>query len=199
MRRSSPCFLLIPLLLLAAGCSKPRLIYDVDPSFRTTRFQTVAPDPRKDLVLIRDGLRPLNPDLHLKAALAELAMRSYQPAPATEADLWVAVYVLVGGPQNEGQKGPARASHGEGAGGGHRGGGRGGAGGGGKEGARSPGSTGEPRGTFTVIVQLQDRKSGQSVWHGEANLNHQDKGSDGGPLSIEEAVHQLLRPLPSRP
>ena len=97
---------LIPLLFVALGCSKPRFVYDVDPAFRTGSYRTMASDPRKDRIVIREGMRPLNPELHLKAALAELETKKYQRASAAEADLWVAVYVLMSG-RPEGDRGGA--------------------------------------------------------------------------------------------
>jgi hypothetical protein len=179
------------LILVALGCAKTRLAYDVDPAFPSTSYKTVAPDPRKDRVIIREGMRPLNPDLHLRAALTELAARNYQAVPPPEADLWVSVYVLIGAPPDG-----KSAAHREGSGEGHRGSGRGSkANGGAPDGGREGGA----RGTFSVIVQLEDRKTGLPVWHGEANFDHKDKAADGGPLTIEEAVHQLLQPLPERP
>jgi hypothetical protein len=185
---------LIPIsLVLVVGCAKPRFTHDVEAGFRPGAYQTVAVDPRRDRILIRDGMRPLNPDLHLKAVLAELDSRSYRPAPAAEADLWIAVYVLMGA--QEGNHGGASSpAHREGSGEGHHG-GRSGAG----TGATPAGGEAGPRGTFTIIVQLEDPKTGLPVWQGEANLDHQAKALDGNPLSIEEAVHELMRPLPARP
>ena len=180
---------------MALGCARPRFSYDVDPAFPTGPYRTIAADPRRDRILIREGLRPLNPELHLKAVLAELEARRYRPAPSGEADLWVAVYVLVGGP-SEGKGGSGKPSHREGSGEGHRGGARGGAGTGAPPAAGREGGT---RGLFTVIVQLEDRQTGLPVWQGEARLDHEAKTADGGPLSIEEAVRQLLQPLPTRP
>jgi hypothetical protein len=182
------------LILAALGCAGPRLVYDVDPTFRSAQYRTVAPDPRSDRVIIREGMRPLNPELHLKAALAELATRSYQVVPAPQADLWVATYVLMGASPG-GRGGSEGAAHKEGSGEGHRGGGHGGSG---TKGNPPSGIEGRSSGSFKVIIQFQDRKTGQTVWHGEATLDHKDKSTDGGPLTIEEAVHQLLEPLPAR-
>jgi hypothetical protein len=170
------------------GCSKPRCIYEVDPAFRT-----VAPDPRKDRIFIREGMHPLNPDLHLKAVLIELASRNYGTAPVAEADLWVMVYVLVRGRPEGIKEGSNKPSHRKVTEGSQRGRGRSGAGGGGAA------SAGGVKGDFTVIVQLQDRKSGLPVWQGEATFDPQQKGPDGGPLSTAEAVRELLQPLPARP
>jgi hypothetical protein len=182
------------LLMAALGCASHRLVYDVDPAFRTAQYRTVAPDPRTDRVIIREGLRPLNPELHLRAALAELAARNYQAVPAPQAYLWVAAYVLLGA-SSGGHGGSEGAAHREGAGEGHRGGGHGGSG---AKGNALPGAESRSSGSFKVIIQLQDRKTGQTVWHGEATLDHKDRAADGGPLTIEEAVHQLLQPLPGR-
>src|ERR1035438_1160793 len=87
--------LVITLLFVAPGCSKPRFIYEVDSAFRTGLYGSVAPDPRRDRIVIREGMRPLNPDLHLKAVMNELKSRNYQTATDSTADLWVAVYVLM--------------------------------------------------------------------------------------------------------
>jgi hypothetical protein len=157
----------------------------------------MAPDPRKDLILIREGLRPLDPGLHRKAVLAELEARNYRSAPPAEADLWVAVYVLAEAPP-EGRGGDsAKAKHREGTGEGQRGGGRGGRGG--REAGTPREAMAGPRGKLTVIVQLQDRKTELPVWQGEANLDPKDRAADGGPITIEEAMRQLLQPLPVRP
>jgi hypothetical protein len=187
--RPPSLLLLIPLALAVLGCSKPRFSYDIAPAFRTGSYRTVAQDPRRDRIVIREGLRPLNPELHLRAVLAELAARNYRLSPNAEADLWVAVYVLLGGSPEGAGDGAAHARH-EGSGEGRRGGARGGAGTGGAPAAR---------GKFTLIVQLEDRQTGLPIWQGEANLDHTDKAPDGTPLSIEAAVHQLLQPLPMRP
>jgi len=186
----------ILLTLLAAGCAHPKFAYDVDPTFQSGHYTTVAPDPRKDRILIREGMRPLNPDLHLQAVQAELASRKYRLVPAAEADLWVAVYVLTGGRPEGGGSPAGKGSHRSGGGEGHRRGGRGGPEGGGDA---TPDRDGGSRGTFTVIVQFQDRRSGLPVWQGEANLDHREKGPDGRPLGIDAAVQALLRPFPTRP
>lgn len=178
-------------LLLAFGCGQPRFVYDVGPSFRAGTYQTVAVDPRKDRIVIREGMRPLNPELHLQAVLAELDTRKYHPMAAPAADLWVSVYLLIGTASGEHRGGPAKSSHAEGTGGGRHGGGRGGSGMSGKGEGESKG-----RGGMTLIVQLEDRKKGLPVWYGEATFDATDKGRNGGPLSIEEMVHQLLLPLP---
>jgi hypothetical protein len=188
--------LCIPPLILALGCGKPRFAYEVDPVFRSGAYQTVAADPRTDRVFIREGMRPLNPELHLRAVLSELEARHYRPAHAQEADLWVATYFLVPGRPEGGRGGPARASHSEGPGGGRHGGGHGGSGGG-RPSAGDPDMGGH--GTFTLIVILLDRRTELPVWQGEANLNDRDKDSNGAPLSVETAVHQLLSPLAARP
>lgn len=196
MRLSSPRSLLVlPLLLVAAACAKPRFAYEVDPAFRAASYGSVAPDPRKDRIVIREGMRPLNPDLHLKAVLTELELRRYRTVVPSAAELWVGVYILMGaGP--EARNGRASSPHKEGSGESHHGGGRGGAGAGG---APPTGQGGNAHRNFILIIQLEDPKSGLPVWQGEANLSHQDRGPDGTPLSIEEAVHQLLQPLPARP
>lgn len=191
-----PWSLPILLALAALGCADPKFAYDVDPAFQPGQYATVAPDPRKDRILLREGMRPLNPDLHLQAVQAELAVRKYRLVPAAEADLWVAVYVLTGGRPEGGGSQAGKGSRRSGGGEGHRGGGRGGPDGGGDAIAERDGGS---RGTFTVIVQFQDRRVGLPVWQGEANLEHREKGPDGRPLSIEAAVHRLLRPFPARP
>lgn len=183
----------IPLLFAALGCAKPRFTYHVDEAFRTRAYRSMAPDPRRDRIVIREGMRPLNPDLQLQATLAELEKRRYLRASTSEADLWVAVYVLMSG-QPEGTRGGS-TSHREGAGGGHRG-GRGGAGTGGSP---EPGIPDKALSTFTVIVQLEDRKTGLPVWHGEANIHPKDTDADGRPLGIDGALHQLLQSLPALP
>jgi hypothetical protein len=199
---TSPWSLLIPLVLLMPGCSKPRFTYEVDGSFRNTGYRTVAMDPRRDRVFIREGMRPLDPSLHVQAALAELMARNYQRVAASEADLWVAVYVLTEAPSEGGKGSSTKGGHREGSGEGRHGGGRGGTGGGGKE-ASSPHEAGNAsRTNFTLIIQLHDRKSGLPVWQGEARLSHKDLASEGKPLSPEESVRQLLQPLqplPNRP
>lgn len=196
MRSTPPWSWLHPLTLLAAaGCAHPRFVYDVDPAYQSGHYATVAPDPRRDRILIREGMRPLNPDLHLQAVQAELVARKYRLVPAAEADLWVAVYVLTGGRPEGGGNHPGKGSH-RGGGEGPRGGGRGGPEAGGDAAAEREGSA---RGTFTIIVQLQDRRSGRPVWQVEANLDHREKAPDGRPLSIEQAVQQLMRPLPAQP
>jgi len=183
----------IPVLFMALGCAKPRFVYEVDSTFQSASYKSVAPDPRKDRIVIREGMRPLNPDLHLNAVLNELESRNYRIAAAA-ADLWVAVYVLMRGAPEGTKVGSASPSHKEGSGGGHRAGGRGAAGGG----PSLTGNGGDANGHFLVIVQLEDRKTGLPVWQGEANLSAEDKAPDGVPLSIEAAVHQLLQPLPAR-
>ena len=180
----------LPLLLLAAACSKPKVVYEVDPAFPKAAYQSLALDPRKDLVIIREGLRPLDPTSPRQAALAELRDRKYQAVPATEADLWVTVFLLARGgePRAEGPK------PGGGEGGGRHGGKGGGRGGkGGQEGG-APGG-GAARG-LTLIVQLQDRKAGRTVWQGERVLDGREQAADGRPLSLEAALHELLQPLP---
>ena len=82
------------LLLLAAACSKPKVVYEVDPDFPKASFHTLALDPRKDLVIIREGLRPLDPAESRQVVLSELRSRRYQAVPAPEADLWVTVFLL---------------------------------------------------------------------------------------------------------
>jgi len=196
MRSTNHWFLLILLAMGASGCSHPTFTYDVAPAFRASTYATVAPDPRKDRILIREGMRPLNPQFHLQAVQAELATRHYRIAPAAEADLWVAAYVLTGGRPEGGARHTGKGSHRSGGGEGPRGGGRGGPEGGGDAAVERDGGS---RGTFTVIVQFQDRRSGLTVWQGEANLDHREKGPDGRPLSIEAAVQALLRPFPARP
>ncbi|NWJ39666.1 MAG: hypothetical protein HXX12_01695 [Geothrix sp.] len=191
-----PWSLPILMAMAALGCASPKFAYDVDPAFQARSYATMAPDPRKDRILIREGMRPLNPELHLRAVCAELEGRKYRSAPAAEADLWVAVYVLTGGRPDGGGNHGAKGSPRSGGGEGHRGGGRGGPDGGGDP---AGGRDGGSKGNFVVIVQIQDRRSGLQVWQGEANLDHREKGSDGRPLSIEAAVHQLLQPLPARP
>lgn len=196
MRPTNPWPLTILLAVAAFGCSHPKFTYDVDPAFRSESFATMAPDPRKDRILIREGMRPLNPALHLQAVQAELATRKYRLVPAAEADLWVAVYVLTGGRPEAGGGHAGKGSQRSGGGEGRRGGGRGGSEGGGDA---NPDREGGSRGSFAVIVQIQDRRSGLTVWQGEANLDHREQGPDGRPLSIEAAVHQLMRPFPARP
>jgi hypothetical protein len=186
------CFILI---LLALGCVKPRIAYQVDAAFQSSSYRTMAPDPRKDRIVIREGMAPLNPELHLQAVLTELASRNYRPAPASEADLWVAVYVLMGNPAG-GKDRSVSSSHREGAGEGPRGGKRSSPGTGG---ASTAARAGGARGTFTIIVQLEDRKTDVTVWQGEANLDPNEKTPDGRPLSLEEVVHQLLQPLNALP
>ena len=185
----------IPLLFLALGCAKPRFIYEVDSAFRSGSYGSVAPDPRRDRIVIREGMRPLNSDLHLKAALKELESRNYQTVEASAADLWVAVYVLMKAAPKGSKGGATSSPHKEGSSEGHRAGGRAGAGGG--EPA-SVGKGGDLNWNFLVIVQLEDRKTGLPVWQGEANLSAKDKSPDGVPLSIEAAIHQLMLPLPAR-
>jgi len=196
MRSTNPWSLAILLAMGAGGCSHPTFTYDVAPAFRAGSYATVAPDPRKDRILIREGMRPLNPDLHLQAVQAELATRSYRIVPATEADLWVAVYVLTGGRPEGGRSHAGQGSPRSGSGEGHRGGGRGGPERGGDAAMERAGGS---RGTFTLIVQFQDHRSGLTVWQGEANLDHREQGPDGRPLSIEAAVRSLLEPFPARP
>jgi hypothetical protein len=191
---------LIPLILAPLACSKPQFAYDVDATFQQASYQTVAPDPRTDRVFIREGLRPLDPSLHRRAVLAELEARNYRPVPPEASDLWVNVVVLMqAGPGGHGEGSPS-GSRREGSGEGHRGGGgRGGMGGGtskaGKEGG-GPRADFGPRGGLTVIVQLEDRKTGRVVWQGEVDPGPKEQTPDGKPPSIEATVHQLLQPLP---
>jgi hypothetical protein len=194
MKPAKPWHLLIPLMLLLTGCANPKYSYEVDEGFRRTAYGTMAPDPRTDRTLIWEGKRPLDPSLHLQAVLMELEARKYRLVAASEADLWVDVHVLTEARNNGGQGGTGKPGRKEGAGGeGRRGGGRGAASTGSAEGL------GEPRGVFTVIVQLHDRRKGLPMWQGEARLGHKDLGSDGKPLTPGEAVHLLLQPLPARP
>ncbi|WLT33380.1 hypothetical protein [Geothrix sp. PMB-07] len=185
--------LLFPLLLLAWGCGGTRLVYDVDPSFANSSQRTVAPDPRRDRMVIREGMRPLNPELHLKAALTELETRHYLQANPDEADLWLSAYILIPGAPEGQARGP---EHREGGGEGRHGGGRGGAG---RSGGSQPSHEGKGHSTLLLIIQLQDRKTGQRVWHGEMSIDPKDKDAEGRPLGIEAAVHRLLQPLPARP
>jgi hypothetical protein len=152
MRLTSPVpFLCFPLLLMTFGCGKPRFDYEVEPTFRTGAYLTVAPDPRKDRILIREGMRPLNSDLHLKATLTELETRHYRMAPAPQADLWVTAYLLIPGRPEGASGGKLKGSHSDGSGGGRHGGGHGGSGGG------HPSASGQAeggQGKFTVIVVL---------------------------------------------
>ena len=177
------------LLLLASACSKPKVVYEVDPDFPKVAFRTLALDPRKDLVIIREGLRPLDPAGSRQVVLAELRSRKFQAVPAPEADLWVTVFLFA--PANELRvEGP---KPGGGEGGGHHG-GKGGKGGkGGLEG--TPQGGGGSRG-LTLIVQLQDRKANRTVWQGERVLDGREQDADGRPLSLEAALHDLLQPLP---
>lgn len=198
MRHTTRILLLVPLFVTLGGCGRPRLVYDVDASFRTRSYRTVAPDPRRDRIFIRDGMHPLNPELHLKATMAELAERKYRPVTPEEADLWVSVYVLMGGQAGGGRGGSDRAPHAEGAGEGHRRGGRGGSGMGGPPPSVSGREGGAPS-DITAIVILEDRNTGRPIWHGEVTLGPKDKDTEGRPLGIEAAVHQLLQPLPSLP
>ena len=177
------------LLLLAAACSKPKVVYEVDPDFPKASFHTLALDPRKDLVIIREGLRPLDPAESRQVVLSELRSRRYQAVPAPEADLWVTVFLL--GRSAEPRAGGAKPGGGED--GGHHG-GKGGKGGkGGLDGG--PLGGGGSRG-LTVIVQLQDRRAGRTVWQGERILDAKEQAPDGRPLSLEAALHELLLPLP---
>jgi len=198
MRLPNRWCLTLPLLLLMPACSKPRYTYDVDAAFRPDSYRTMAADPRTDRILIREGMRPLNPSLHLQAVLVELEARHFKPAAPAEADLWVAVYVLTEGSLAGGRGGAGKAEPREGSGGGRHGGGRGAAGGG-REAGSPKAFTGGGHGAFTIVVQLQDRKTGESVWQGSANLDPREPGPDGRPLSPEEAVRQLLKPLPAQP
>lgn len=185
--------ILTPILTLS-GCAKPRFAYEVDPSFSAAARRTVAMDPRKDLVLIREGQRPVDPGEFPQAVLAELAARRYQVAPPEAAELWVAVYVFA-----DGAPGGRRAEPGGGGGkGGRSGGGRRGGGEGHRplsqgEARPEPGARGGP--ARTVIVQLQDRKTGLPVWQGTANLEP-SRPEDSAPRSPRELIQQLLKPLP---
>ena len=176
------------LLLLAAACSKPKVVYEVDPDFPKARFHTLALDPRKDLVIIREGLRPLDPAGSRQLVLAELRSRNYQAVPAPEADLWVTVFLLgrSAEPRAEGTK------PGGGEGGGHHG----GKGMGGKSGMEGSPQSGVGARGLTLIVQLQDRRGGHTVWQGERILDGREQAADGRPLSLEAALHELLQPLP---
>jgi hypothetical protein len=61
------------------------------------------------------------------------------------------------------------------------------------------GTDGNARRNFIRIFQLEDARTGLPIWQGEATLGINDKGPEGAPLSIEEAKHQLMLPLPARP
>ena len=52
---------------------------------------------------------------------------------------------------------------------------------------------------FDKQCRYSDRRSGLTVWQGEANLDPREKGPDGRPPSIEATVRELLAPFPSRP
>lgn len=197
MRRPSLCLLPIPALFLLMDCAKPRFAYEVDAAFASGSYRTMAPDPRKDRVVIREGMRPLNPGLHLRAVLTELEAHKYRAAPPEEADLWVAVYVLTEGPPEVSRGGSGKPARREGSGEGHRGGGRGGKPGAGPGQEKELRAPREPMGGRggTILVQLQDRKTGLTVWQGEANL----KSAEGSLLTEEETMRQLMRPLPIRP
>lgn len=204
MRNLSPWPLLIPLMLLAPGCAKPPFTYDVDRAFPAALYRTMAPDPRTDRVLIREGFHPIDSGRQLKAVLNELEARNYQLAPSAEADLWVTVQVLAEAPPGGRGGGSPKAAHKGGSGGGHRGGGPGGPGGGGS--SKPGGGGGAPRegmghrgGKLTVIVQFLDRASGLPVWQGEANLDPRNPPSDGRDPSPEATMHLLLKPLPMHP
>jgi len=193
--RPATRLLLLPILALF-GCAKPRFAYDVDPAFAAAgrTMATVAMDPRKDLVLIREGQRPVDSGAFPQAVLAELAAHHHQAVAPEAADLWVAVYVFAdgapGGPHAGVEKGPR-------SGGGRRGGGEGhrppqpGRSQG--EARPEPGARGGP--ARTVIVQLQDRKTGLPVWQGVANLDA-GRPEDTALQGPRELIRQLLKPLP---
>lgn len=197
MRRPNPCLLLVPGLFLLMGCVKPRFTYEVDAAFPSGSYRTLAPDPRQDRVIIREGMRPLHSGPHLRAVLAGLEAHKYRSVPPEEADLWVAVYVLTEGPPEGDRGGSGKPARREGTGEGHRGGGHGGKSGGAPTAGKQMGAPREAMGGRggTVIVQLQDRKTGLVMWQGEANL----KSAEGALLTEEEAMRQLLRPLPVHP
>jgi hypothetical protein len=200
MRRLQPWLLSIPLILLpliSVGCAKRGFTYIVDDAFRPAAYRTVAADPQKDRVLIREGLRPLEPSYHRRLVLAELAGKRYEAAAPDVADLWIDVYVLTesGGAGH----GEASGKHREGSGGGRRGGRGGGFQKASQEGGGPPEAHEAAWGHLTVIVQFQDRKTGQTVWQGEGVFGNETKGADGAPISPEEIVRQLLTPLPARP
>lgn len=202
MRSLSHWPLLIPVVLVPLGCSKPDFTYVVDPAFPTASYRTMALDPRKDRVFIREGFRPLDPGRHRQVVFAEMEARRFQTVAAEEADLWVTVVVLVKAAPEGRREGSAKASR-QGSGEGRRGGGRGGMGGGGSLGSLERGPHGGPEpaltGGLAVIVQLQDRRTGVIVWHGEVNPDAKERAADGGPLGLEETLHRLLQPLPFAP
>ena len=47
-------------LLGGVGCSKPAFTYALAPGSDVSSFRTIALDPRKDVALVVEGLRPLN-------------------------------------------------------------------------------------------------------------------------------------------
>lgn len=195
MRLSNPWPLFLSLILAPLACSKPRFVYTVDPAFQAASYRTLALDPRKDLVFIREGFRPLDPRLHRQAVIAELLDRGYQSVEPGGAEVWVNVQVLVKA-QPEGRRdSSAKAAHGEGSGEG-----QGRHGHGGKGGAARTGQDGGGRGgaeEVLVIVQFLDRKTGLAVWQGEVNPGSRGQAPGDRPPSIEEVVHQLLLPLPA--
>ena len=198
MRTTSLSLLGAAALVCLLGCANPQFTYEVDQGFHISSNLTVAPDPRLDRIVIMDGFRPIDPGLHQRAALAELETRGFKPVPAGEADLWLAVFVLAEAPPGERNPERSKAPKQEGSGEGHHGGGHGAAGtpGPGKEGV-ARGSGWVSKGRLTLIVQLHDRKTGLPVWQGEAKLEGKDRAPDGGPITPDVAIRQLLEPLPS--
>jgi hypothetical protein len=200
MRPPSPLPFAITLAVLSLACAKPRFTYAVSPSFPLAAYRTVALDPRTDRVFVRDGYRPLDPALHRRAVLAELAAKRYQPAPPEEADLWLNIVVLMRASPERMRERPAKGGGSrDGSGGSHRGGGRGGGahpGGVEDDGPRGAGM-GSP-GRVLVIVQLRDRKTGLTVWQGEAETGAGERTPGGAPPSLEADLHQLLLPLAAR-
>lgn len=192
--------LMLPFLTLL-GCSRPRFDYEVDPSFKTAAYRTMALDPRKDLVLIREGQRPADSGGHRQAVMAELVSRNYQVVPPEAADLWVAVYVFAESPSGVHREGPGKGARPERTGGGGRRGGGTGAGASIRprdKGDAQPEARPEWDQARTVIVQLQDRKTGVPMWQGVANL---DPREWHGVASLDpgETMRQLLQPLPALP
>jgi len=207
-----PLLICLGILPPQLGCSKPSVTIAVASGVDPAAYGSVALDPRKDLAILIDGVRPMNPE-HLKElALKDLGDRGYATLPveqAESADLWLDVFALgivpgkPGGASGEAPRSGGRGGgHGRGGmGGGMSQGGAGGGGGradGGGQAQRSPQPEG--RGGEKLILQLVDRSAGRVIWSGtwEREAGKKPKPTPGFEDPMVVHLQEILGQFPLR-
>jgi hypothetical protein len=193
--KASSLGLFLSLCALGLGCSKqPTLSYSARPNTPIERFRDVALDPREDLIIAVEGMRPVGGTEIKAQVIAELQAKGYRVVPSDQAELWVDVWTLTpGGLEHmRPMSGYGRQSKSLHAGGGS---------------VPFEGDN-RPRGNTTasklmVIVQLVERSSTDMVWSGTLDLplpkpNPKDPGNATHEL-ITDQVKQLLGLIPARP